>query len=34
MNQTIKTLMTIFLGLIIGIKLSKECLLTPNIINI
>ena len=34
LDEIMKTLITIYVALIIGIKLSKECLFKPSIINI
>ena len=33
-EEIIKIVFTIFIGLILGMRLSKECLTNPNIINI
>ena len=33
-EKILKTVVTIFIGLILGMRLSKECLTNPNIINV
>tara|TARA_Y100000817_G_scaffold310828_1_gene302061 strand:- start:989 stop:1099 length:111 start_codon:yes stop_codon:yes gene_type:complete len=33
-EEILKIVVTIFIGLILGMKLSKECLTNPNIINV
>ena len=33
-EEILKTVATIFIGLILGMGLSKECLTNPNIINV
>ena len=33
-EEILKTIVTVFIGLILGMRLSKECLTNPNIINV
>ena len=33
-EELLKIIVTVFIGLILGMRLSKECLTNPNIINV
>ena len=33
-EEILKMIVTVFIGLILGLRLSKECLTNPNIINV